>query len=236
MPRGQAAVSDKAAAPPCDDVRVNDEVLAEQVDYYRRRAGEYDATAYGDVAAARTRIARLVGELRPAGSVLEIACGTGLWTEALAQWADTVTAIDAAPETVAIARGRARPERVSFEVADVFSWDQGARFDVIFFAAWLSHVPASRFGQFWQILGTLLAQNGRVLFIDEHVDERGKEAYVAGRDEVVERRLTDGSTFRVIKNFVDPAGLESRLRGLGWDCAIRRDGRDWIVGEARPAK
>jgi hypothetical protein len=29
---------------------VTDEVLADQVDYYRRRAGEYDVTAYGDVA------------------------------------------------------------------------------------------------------------------------------------------------------------------------------------------
>jgi 2-polyprenyl-3-methyl-5-hydroxy-6-metoxy-1,4-benzoquinol methylase len=212
---------------------VTDEALAEQVDYYRRRAGEYDTTAYGDVAAARVRIARLVAEMRPAGSVLEIACGTGLWTEALAEQADAVTAIDAAPEAVAIARGRVRPGRVSFEVADVFSWDPGARFDVIFFSAWLSHVPASRFGQFWQLLAKLLAENGRVLFIDEHIDERGKEAYVAGRDEVVERRLTDGSTFRVIKNFVDPTGLESRLRGLGWDCAIRRDGSDWVVGEMR---
>jgi len=210
--------------------------LADQVDYYRRRAGEYDATAYGDVAAARARIARLVAEMRPVGSVLEIACGTGLWTEALAGWADTVTAIDAAAEAVTIARHRVRSASVSFEVADVFSWDPGARFDVIFFSAWLSHVPTSRFGQFWQFLGNLLAGDGRVLFIDEHVDERGKEAYVAGQDEVVERRLRDGSTFHVIKNFVDPAGLELRLRRLGWDCAIRRDGSDWIYGEARLAR
>ena len=122
---------------------MTDEILAGQVDYYRRRAGEYDATAYGDVAAARARIARLVAELRPAG---------------------------------------------------------------------------------------------RVLFIDEHVDERGKEAYVPGRDEVVERRLADGSTFRVIKNFVDPRELELRLRQLGWDCVIRRDGSDWVYGEARPVR
>jgi 2-polyprenyl-3-methyl-5-hydroxy-6-metoxy-1,4-benzoquinol methylase len=229
-------VSPQAAASPCDDVRVTDEVLADQVDYYRRRAGEYDVTAYGDVAAARARIARLVAEMRPAGNVLEIACGTGLWTEALAGWADTVTAIDAAPEAVAIARDRVRPANVSFEVADVFSWNPGARFDVIFFSAWLSHVPASRFGQFWQLLGNLLAGNGRVLFIDEHVDERGKEAYVAGRDEVIERRLRDGSTFRVIKNFVDPQELELRLRRLGWDCTIRRDGSDWVYGEARLAR
>jgi len=214
---------------------MTDEALADQVAYYRRRAGEYDATAYGDVAAARARIARLVAEMRPAGRVLEIACGTGLWTEALAQWADTLTAIDAAPEAVAIARERVRPANVSFEVADVFSWDPGTRYDVIFFSAWLSHVPASRFGQFWQLVGDLLAENGRVLFIDEHIDERGKESYVADRDDVVERQLGDGSTFRVIKNFVDPPELELRLRQLGWDCTIRRDGSDWVSGEARPA-
>jgi 2-polyprenyl-3-methyl-5-hydroxy-6-metoxy-1,4-benzoquinol methylase len=215
---------------------VTDEVLAGQVDYYRRRAGEYDVTAYGDVAAARGRIARLVAEMRPTGSVLEIACGTGLWTEALAGRAETLTAIDAAPEVVAIARDRVRSTNVSFEIADVFSWAPDARFDVIFFSAWLSHVPMNRFDQFWELLRGLLSEDGRVLFIDEHVDEREKEAYVAGRDEIVERRLRDGGTFRVIKNFVDPERLERRLRRLGWDCAIRRDGSDWVCGQARPAK
>jgi hypothetical protein len=39
--------------------------------------------------------------------------------------------------------------------------------------------------------------------------------------------------FRVIKNFVDPEEL--RLRRLGWDCAIRRDGGRWIYGQARLA-
>jgi protein-L-isoaspartate O-methyltransferase len=216
-------------------VWVTDDVLADQVGYYRRRADEYDATAYGDVAVARARIARLVAEMRPTGKVLEIACGTGLWTEALAGPADTVTAIDAAPEVVEIARARVRSAKVTFEVADVFSWTTSAPFDVIFFSAWLSHVPTSRFEQFWQLLRGLLAADGRVLFIDEHVDVREKEAYVAGRDEIVERRLRDGETFRIIKNFVDPRQLESRLRTMGWDCEIRRDGSDWIRGEARPA-
>lgn len=229
-------MSPRAVASLCDDVWVTDGVLADQVDYYRRRAGEYDLTAYGDVAAARARIARLVTEMRPTGRVLEIACGTGLWTEALAGLADTVTAIDAAPEVVEIARDRVRSANVSFEVADVFSWDPDTRFDVIFFSAWLSHVPMSRFEQFWHSLRGLLAEDGRVLFIDEHVDERGKEAYVPGRDEIIERRLRDGSTFRVIKNFVDPDRLELRLRRQGWDCAIRRDGSDWVCGEARLAR
>jgi demethylmenaquinone methyltransferase/2-methoxy-6-polyprenyl-1,4-benzoquinol methylase len=219
----------------CDGGWVTDDVLAHQVSYYRRRAGEYDVTAYGDVAVARTRIARLVAEMQPTGKVLEIACGTGLWTEEIAELADTVTAIDAAPEVIDIARARVKSANVTFEVADVFSWTTPARFDVVFFSAWLSHVPMSRLEQFWQLLRRLLVVGGRVLFIDEHVDVREKESYVAGRDEIVERRLRDGDTFRIVKNFVDPQLLEARLRGIGWDCKIRRDGGDWICGEARPA-
>jgi 2-polyprenyl-3-methyl-5-hydroxy-6-metoxy-1,4-benzoquinol methylase len=215
---------------------MTNDVLADQVDYYRRRAAEYDATAYGDVAAARVRIARLVAEMRPSGSVLELACGTGLWTEALAALADTVTAVDAAPEAVAIARQRVRSPNVSFEVADIFSWESETRFDVIFFSAWLSHVPTDRFDEFWASLRKLLAPGGRVLFNDEHVDERDKEAFVEGRAELVERRLNDGSTFRVVKNFIDPEQLTLRLRELGWDCEIRRDGSDWVCGEVRLAK
>jgi len=213
---------------------VTDEELAEQVGYYRQRANEYDATAYGDVAAARPRIARLVAELRPRGRVLEIACGTGVWTEALADLADSVLAIDAAPEAMALARERVRSPNVRFEVADVFTWMTDDRFDTIFFSAWLSHVPLDRFEQFWQLLRPLLAADGRVLFIDEHVAVRDKENFVA--DGVVERRLEDGRTFRIVKNFVEPAALCERLRELGWECAIHREGIDWIRGSACPLK
>ena len=215
---------------------VTEEDLTAQLDYYRHRASEYDVTAYGDLAAAQARIARLVAEMHPSGRVLEIACGTGLWTQVLADLADTVVAIDAAPEAVAIARERVTSRSVRFEVADVFSWTTDDRFDVIFFSAWLSHVPTSRFEQFWLMLRHLLAVDGRVLFIDEHVDVREKEAFVPDTDEIVERRLSDGRAFRVVKNFVDPEALQDRLRDMGWACEIRRDGGDWVRGEARPAR
>jgi len=214
------------------DDAMTDDVVAEQVEYYRRRAGEYDATAYGDLAVARPRIARLVAEMAPAGRVLEIACGTGLWTESLAELADSVTAIDAAPETLDRARDRVRRANVTFEVADVFAYAPSEKFDVVFFSAWLSHVPEDRFDQFWGSLRGMLAEGGRVLFLDEHVDEQDKEAWV--QDGIVERRLSDGSTFRVVKNFLEPRQLEQRLARLGWDCTVRRDGNDWVYGQARP--
>jgi 2-polyprenyl-3-methyl-5-hydroxy-6-metoxy-1,4-benzoquinol methylase len=211
-------------------------VLTSQAEYYRRRAKEYDATSYGDLAAARVRIARVVAQLQPAGTVLEIACGTGLWTEALAGVAQTLTAIDVAPETVAIARERVTASNVRFEVADVFSWSTAERFDVIFFSAWLSHVPSEQFDQFWQLLRSLLADGGRVLFVDEPIELSEKEAYLPGSEEIVERQLRDGSTYRLVKNFVDPDRLEQRLHDLGWQCRMWRDHDDWvwICGEAHP--
>jgi len=218
------------------DVAADDDLLAGQVAYYRRRASEYDVTAYGDLDAARTRFTRIVAALRPAGNVLEIACGTGLWTSALAGVASTVTAIDAAPEMVDIARGRVKAANVRFEVADVFCWAPAARFDTIFFAFWLSHVPASRFEQFWRQLRGLVTGQGRVLFVDEHQDVRGKEAYVAGSDEVIQRRLGDGSEHRLVKVFVHPGQMSARLHQLGWQARVRRDGNDLVIGEAHPGK
>jgi 2-polyprenyl-3-methyl-5-hydroxy-6-metoxy-1,4-benzoquinol methylase len=215
-------------------VTADDGLLAEQV-HYRRRAGEYDVTAYGDLDAARARITRIVAALRPTGNVLEIACGTGVWTGALADVAATVTAIDAAPEAIDIARRRITAATVRFEVADVFSWQAAARFDTVFFAFWLSHVPASRFEPFWAQLRGLIPDHGRVLLVDEHPDQRGKEEYVAGSDEIIHRRLADGSEHRLVKVFIHPGQLTARLHQLGWQARFGRDGPDWFIGEARPA-
>ncbi len=78
----------------------------EQVACYRHRAAEYDVTSYGDLLRADRRVAALIGRLQPAGHVLEIACGTGMWTRHLLTYARTVTAIDTAQEMIATARQR----------------------------------------------------------------------------------------------------------------------------------
>jgi len=146
-----------------------------------------------------------VAELRPAGNVLEIACGTGAWIGALAAVASSVTAIDAAPEAIGIARSQITAANVRFEVADAFSWTAPDRFDTVFLAFWLSHVPASRFGPFWRQLCELVAKHGRVLLVDEHPAVRDKEDYAPGSDEIIRRRLAGGSEYRLVKVFVHPA-------------------------------
>jgi len=49
---------------------------------------------------------RALGEFAPQGRVLELACGTGLWTGELVRYAERVVAVDAAPEVLEINRQR----------------------------------------------------------------------------------------------------------------------------------
>ena len=79
----------------------------------------------------------------PLGDVLELAAGTGTWTPLLLRHAARVTAIDAAPEALAITRGKTGG-RANYIVADVFGWEPPHQCDECVFGFWLSHVPSSR--------------------------------------------------------------------------------------------
>src|SRR4051812_15612220 len=64
-----------------------DKVVAEQLRYYRARAGEYDATSYRAVSAERASVPAIVDRLGISGDVIELACGTGIWTVELVRYA-----------------------------------------------------------------------------------------------------------------------------------------------------
>jgi predicted O-methyltransferase YrrM len=92
--------------------------LAEQAAYYRARANEYDEWwqrlgrhDHGEEFSAQwdeeTReVERALARFAPSGNVLELASGTGWWTERLARTAAALTCVDAAPETIALNRER----------------------------------------------------------------------------------------------------------------------------------
>jgi demethylmenaquinone methyltransferase/2-methoxy-6-polyprenyl-1,4-benzoquinol methylase len=112
-----------------DDVEA---LVAEQVAYYRAHAPDYDNYLGKDWDHS-------IEELPISGDVLELACGTGHWTRLLG--ARSVIAVDAAPEVLALARRRVRGLPVEFIQADVLAWQPPRRFDTVFFAFWLTHVP-----------------------------------------------------------------------------------------------
>jgi ubiquinone/menaquinone biosynthesis C-methylase UbiE len=88
-------------------------------EYYRRWAPEYDevytrSARQGDMLVLRERLtAWFAGK-----HVLEIAAGTGWWTDVLADTAASVTATDVNQATLDVARSRrAWPPSVDFAVA-----------------------------------------------------------------------------------------------------------------------
>src|SRR6185437_317590 len=146
---------------------MNDPLLIEQAAYYRARAPEYDdwwqrtgRFDRGPEATGRWRaeVAQVEADLLRAGltgDVLELACGTGWWTERLARTAARLTCIDGSPETIDINRRRLSAAGLAlprYEVADLFEWTPSASFDAVFFSFWLSHVPADRFDWFWAMV------------------------------------------------------------------------------------
>lgn len=212
-----------------DDVSV----LAEQLAYYRAVAGEYHTHAI-DVPGQHELMAAIATQA-PTGHVLELACGSGLWTERLARSAAGVTAVDGAPEMLRLARERVGPwASVRFVEADIFNWEPDQRYDLVWFGFWLSHVPDDRFESFWSMVGRALAPEGAVFFFDDN--HRPEPELVDGPNSpTVERRLNDGTRFRVIKVPHEAAELERRLRRLGWDITVSATPGPFYWGYGRRA-
>ncbi len=212
-----------------------DQLLAEQVAYYRARAGEFDL-AYQHREDLRS-LDELAMGLPVVGDVLELACGTGQWTAFLAARGHRVMAVDAAPEMLDRARRRVVEPGVEFVQADVFRWQVPRRFDTVFFAFWLSHVPPARFAEFWSFVGDALAPGGRACFIDSGPgDEAGEELLAGQPAPAVRRRLTDGSVHRVVKVFPHPDRLVRELERIGWSASVWLTGSKLTAGFAAPER
>lgn len=205
------------------------DILAEQVDYYRRRAGEYDRTAYPDLESAKARIDRVVATLAPRGRILELACGTGMWTRALAEHSADVTALDASAEPIEIARARC-PGHVRFALADLFTWRPSERYDVVFLGFFLSHVPTARLDDLLATVTSAVAPGGRLLFVDEHAGYPNKEEW-SEQPEIAIRQTTDGAHHRMVKVYLDPDDMRTRLGRLGWTTSVELD-RAWLIASA----
>jgi demethylmenaquinone methyltransferase/2-methoxy-6-polyprenyl-1,4-benzoquinol methylase len=224
----------------------DEEQIRQQIAYYRARASEYDqwflregrydrgaahrAAWFGEVAT----VERALDEEIEGHSVLELACGTGLWTRYLAAADRRVVALDASPEVIAINRSRVTG-KVRYVIGDVFAPPVTGRFDMVFFAFWLSHVPETRFDGFWQTVGRLVKPGARVFFVDSLLEPESTavDHGPLNTSGVVRRKLNDGRVFDVVKVFHQPADLEQRLRDLGWAGWVRSSGRFFLYGSLR---
>ncbi len=228
-----------------------DELIEEQKAYYRARAPEYeqwwrregryrlDAGDQAQWDRERARLDRAVADADLRGSVLELACGTGIWTRPLSLTADRLHAVDASAEVIDLNRANLPDGHapVTFEQADLFGWEPGERYDVVVFAFWLTHVPPSRFEPFWDLVARCLAPGGRFFLIDNagphSITDDSGDPLGPG---VTRRALLDGRTFDIVKQYHRPDELAERLAGSGWDASFATTGTFFLHGGGRRAR
>ncbi len=201
-------------------------ILGEQQAYYRARADEYDEWwerrgrhDQGPEANDRwnqdiSELRRIFDSLHLEGDVVELAPGTGYWTELLADRARSVTAIDGAPEMIACNRARLgrKAEVVTYVQQDIFEWYPQRRFDAMVFCFWISHVPRRRLAEFLATCRDALHVGAPVFFVDNLPEPTGfavDQVPPDGDSELTERLLNDGREFTIIKNFYDPEELQA---------------------------
>jgi SAM-dependent methyltransferase len=232
-----------------EGLRGDQDRLAEQIAYYRARAPQYDEWWFrtgGHTLPPQRKIewdeevARLesaVDDLRPQGTVLELACGTGLWTARLLRHAEHLVTVDSSPEMIELNRARTGGFHVEYIEADIFSWQPSQRYDVVFFSFWLSHVPPARFVAFWDLVERSLVSGGRAIFIDNlWGDETAPGGARPTTFEQSRSDTSDGHKYQVVKIFYEPDELAHELADLGWNADIKTTGRSFLLGCATPAE
>lgn len=225
------------------------DLLQHQIEYYSARAPEYDEWFYrqglydhGEAQKLQWEREAQIARDQLLGSgrfehVLELAPGTGIWTQELVKIAERVTAIDASPEMIAINRAKVRSEKVEYQLADIFQWQPQIQYDMVFFGFWLSHVPADRLSAFLTTVHRALKPGGRLFLVDSQKAEQSTSAEqdIATRDDLQKRILNDGRQFEIVKIYYDPADLTTSLRARGFDIEARATPTYFIYADGKRA-
>ena len=201
--------------------------------YYAKRAREYELVyekpeRQHELAWLRERIPRLF----KGRTVLEVACGTGYWTQHIAPAAHRVYACDINEPVLEIAREKAIPGTTFFR-ADAISLDgvpQGC--NAVFAGFWWSHVKKSGLRQFVANLAGKVEPGALVAILDN--------AWAPGSSTPLSRTDAEGNTYQmrtlasgeqmeVLKNFPTAQELTEAIRPVAREAHLESLAYYWLL-------
>jgi demethylmenaquinone methyltransferase/2-methoxy-6-polyprenyl-1,4-benzoquinol methylase len=232
-----------------DPMRDVTPLLADQIRYYEDRAPEYEDLWFRRGQHDRgpefnqrwfqetAMVERAVDEIAPQGSVLEIGCGSGLWTRRLAPKATRYVALDSSPRMLDLNRERYGAPHVEYILADVFEWTTTERFDLVFLGFFVSHIPPELWESWWHRIATLLNPNGFAFLVDDAAGPNrpySGDVVGDGPPHAHRRRLSGGREYTIVKVFHSPEEITEQLSRLGWRTDLSASGEHFLYGSARP--
>jgi demethylmenaquinone methyltransferase/2-methoxy-6-polyprenyl-1,4-benzoquinol methylase len=163
------------------------------VDYYAKRANEYERIyqkpeRQNDLASLR----KLFQQAFAGHRVLEIACGTGYWTQVVAETAKSIAATDINEEVLQIARAKNYAGNVCFQKVDAFNLSfSNNSFTAGLAAAWWSHLRKAQIRNFLLQFHRLFSSGSIIVFMDNR--------FVPGSNTPISRTDAEGNTYQLRK-------------------------------------
>ena len=182
--------------------------MSELVDYYRKRAREYEEVYYmtdPHRQEEQALMAKTIQSSLKGREVIDLACGTGWWDRILSETAKSLTGLDINDDVLEIARAKEYSCPVKFMRGDAYEPPfEPASFDGALATFWLSHIPKARLHGWIDTLHALLCPGSRVFIADnKNVPGVGGPIVTKEGDENTYklRTLKDGSQHTVLKNY-----------------------------------
>lgn len=204
------------------------------VSYYKDRANEYEKIySKPERQEDLKRASSILQEILANKEVLEIACGTGYWTDKIAKTAASVFATDINETVIEVAKKKEMPNpQVSFGIADIYDFIDTKKYETLFGGFIWSHVLLQDLDKFIRTVNSLVAPGGKVVFMDNNFIE-GSNHPITKIDEqgnsFQTRKLEDGTTHLVLKNFPKEAFLRHTLKDFAGEIAFYNLTYYWIV-------
>lgn len=162
------------------------------IDYYAKRANEYERIYQKPERQADLAVLRkLCAESLAGQTILEIACGTGYWTQPVSQSAKSIVATDINDETLQIARTKKYFCDVSIQKADAFSLGPLVKnnFTAGLAMHWWSHLRKSEIKNFLEGYHRIFAPGSLLVFMDNR--------FAAGSSTPISRTDDEGNTYQL---------------------------------------
>ncbi|KQQ88922.1 class I SAM-dependent methyltransferase [Massilia sp. Leaf139] len=175
-----------------------------------------------------------LGNLLAGHTVLELGCGTGFWTEVVAESALSVLAVDINASLVDIARARPMAEdKVRFRVADALGLPEDiGKFSAVLVSFLWAHLNKKEQEQLLATLKKRLGKDVLLVILDD--------SFVEGFSETIARTDADGTTYEILttpdgerfelpKSYQSDSALRKRLGNVGKEIKIERVEFFWIL-------
>jgi demethylmenaquinone methyltransferase/2-methoxy-6-polyprenyl-1,4-benzoquinol methylase len=166
-------------------------------------------------------------------NVLEIACGTGFWTETISKVSKSIIAVDLNNEVLEIAKNKKYNCRIDFIQDDSYKLNKiKDKYDSFFAGFWFSHIPKSKINGFLDVIHSKLNKNALIIFMDN--------LYIEGNNTPISRfdtegnsyqmrKLSDNSQYEVLKNFYNEIELKKCFNNYGDEIVVNCLDYYWIL-------